>query len=109
MDGRQDAQVTTGPPPSPGFPYMTVLATLATLFLFLGLGLVAYRSPNYLGDRPAEPKADPVLKLNEVKARNQAVLDGTDPSVKMSVGEATSQLLTAAEQSKDEANKQALP
>ncbi|HJZ55051.1 MAG TPA: hypothetical protein VKE74_08830, partial [Gemmataceae bacterium] len=67
-----DPQITTAPAPSPGFPYMTVLATLLTLFLFLGLGLVAYRSPNYLGDGTTEPKADPATKLHDVKARNQA-------------------------------------
>ena len=83
--------------PSPGFPVMTVLATVATLFVFVGLVLLAYRSPNYLGDTKVEPKADPAAKLTEVRAKNQAVLDGTDPTVKMSVGKATAELVTAAE------------
>ena len=33
-----------------------------------------------------EPKADPAGKLSEVRARNQAVLDGKDPGVKKSLG-----------------------
>jgi hypothetical protein len=100
-----ETQTTSAPGASPGFPYLTVVATLATLFLFLGLVLVAYRSPNYLGESPADQKVDPVTKLNEVKARNQAVLDGNDPNVKMSASEAAGQLVTVAEKSKDETHK----
>jgi hypothetical protein len=89
------------PKPSSGFPYLTVLATLATLFLFAGLVVIAYRSPNYLGESTSDPKVDPGTKLHDVKARNQAVLDGQDPGVKMSVGDAATQLAADAETRKD--------
>ena len=61
-----------------GFPFITVVATLATLFLFIALMMVAYQSPGYLNDaaQPAEPKPDPAAKLAEVRAKNQAILDG---------------------------------
>lgn len=85
------------PGDAPGFPFATVLATLGGLFLFFGLVLVAYYSPNYLGEPKGEPKADPVSKLNEVRAKNQAVLDGKDPGVKMSLPEATAEVLGYAE------------
>jgi hypothetical protein len=94
------------PPPPAGFPYATAVATLVTLFLFLGLVLVAYYSPNYLGEtKTVGPKADPAAKLDEVRARNQAVLDGTDPGVKMSVGKATTELIGHAAKNKDDRNK----
>ena len=48
----------TVPGPPPRFPFATVLATLATLFLFAGLVVVAYNSPNYLGETKSEPKAE---------------------------------------------------
>lgn len=103
---------TTDPPPSPpanpppGFPYATAIATLLALFLFLGLVLIAYYSPNYLGEPKLESKADPATKLKEVQAKNQAVLDGTDPGVKMPVGKATAEMLAYTEKSKDEKNMQ---
>jgi hypothetical protein len=80
-----------------GFPFATVLATLVGLFLFFGLVLVAYYSPNYLGETKAEPKADPATKLNEVRVKNRAVLDGTDPGVKMPLGRAVAEVLTYTE------------
>jgi hypothetical protein len=80
-----------------GFPFATVLATLVGLFLFFGLVLVAYYSPNYLGEPKAEPKADPAAKLNGVRVKNQAVLDGTDPGVKMPLGKAVAEVLSYAE------------
>jgi hypothetical protein len=91
----------TAPAPgdAPGFPFATVLATLGGFFLFLALVLVAYYSPNYLGEPKSEPKADPVGKLNEVRAKNQAVLDGKDPGVKLSLPEATAEVLGYAEKS----------
>jgi hypothetical protein len=76
-----------------GFPYITVGATLATLFAFLGLMVLAYKSPNYL-DEPkeeGEPKADAATRLNEVRAKNQAILDGT--GAKMSAAAVTAELL----------------
>src|SRR4051812_46427059 len=89
-------------PPPPGFPYATAAATLLTLFLFAGLVWVAYHSPNYLGDvKIVEPKVDPATKLSEVRARNQAVLDGTDPGVKLPVGKAANELLGQAEKTRD--------
>ncbi|MBX9623204.1 MAG: hypothetical protein K2X82_05265 [Gemmataceae bacterium] len=88
-----------------GFPFATAAAALAGLFLFAGLVLVAYYSPNYLSG-PAEPKADPAAKLAEVRAKNQAVLDGADPGTKMPVGRATAEVLTFAEKAKDDKAKQ---
>lgn len=90
-------------PEAKGFPYLTVIATLAMLFLFVGLVVIAYNSPNYLSDtKSAEPKADPAVKLSEVRAKNQAILDG-NPSAgaKMSVGEATAKLLSTLKSEKD--------
>jgi hypothetical protein len=91
-------------PPSPetrGFPFITVGATLAGLFAFLALMILAYRSPNFLderkpedepkGEEKAEPKADPATRLNDLRAKNQAILDGH--GAKMSVGVATTELL----------------
>ena len=76
-----------------------MLATVFGLFLFVGLGLLAYYSPNYLGEpKLAEPKADPAAKLSEVRAKNQAVLDGgKDTGVKKSLAEATAEVLGYAE------------
>lgn len=94
----------------PGFPFGTVAATLVGLFLFVGLVLLAY-NPAYLhgvlgGPAPTtDSKPDPATKLNEVKARNQAVLDGSDPGVKMSAGKAAEELRAAADQTKDETHK----
>ncbi len=85
-------------------PYFTVLATLATLFLFAVLVVVAYYSPNYLGDVTSPSELDPATKSADVKARNQAVLDGLDPGVKMSVNEASARMAATADQSSDPAN-----
>jgi len=93
------------PTPESGFPFATVAATLVTLFLFFGLALVAYYSPSYLGDTRIEPKSDPASKLKEVQARNQAVLDGSDPAVKLSVGKATAEVLAHTEKTKDDKNR----
>ena len=101
---------TPDPPPAPtpaGFPYATAIATLLALFVFAGLVLIAYYSPSYLADpKLAEPKADPAIRLQEVQAKNRAVLDGTDPAVKMSVGQATSEIIDHAQRNKDDKNKQ---
>jgi hypothetical protein len=86
------------------FPVFTVLATLATLFLFVALMVVAYQSPGYLNEPAptAEPKLDPATKLAEVRTKNRAILDG-DPSTgtKMSVKAATSELLGKLKSPKD--------
>lgn len=84
-----------------GFPYFTALVTLVTLFLFAGLVVVVYRSPNLLGGPKAETPTDPAEKLSDVRSRNQAVLDGTDPSAKMSMEKATAEVIAHAEKSKD--------
>ena len=84
-----------------GFPFATALATLAGLFLFSGLVHLVYRTPNYLGETETESKLDPDGKLDEIRARNQAVLDGHDPTVKLSSGQATAALLDHAAKSKD--------
>jgi hypothetical protein len=87
-----------------GFPFLTVLATLATLFLFVALMMVAYKSPGYLNDadQPAEPKLDPAAKLAEVRAKNQAILDGNPATgTKMSVQHATAELLGKLKSDKD--------
>jgi hypothetical protein len=91
-------------PEARGFPFVTVLATLATLFLFVALIAIAYNSPNYLSDaKPAgEPKIDAATKLAEVRSKNQAILDGNPNSgTKMSVKAATAELLGKLKSEKD--------
>ncbi len=83
-----------------GFPFFTVAVTVATLFVFLGLIVLAYKSPNYLDETKAEPKPDPIARLNEVKARNEAVLNGTS-GAKMPVSDATVKLLGNLKSDKD--------
>src|SRR5262245_49355058 len=101
---------TPNQPPPPdvelrGFSFITVLATLATLFLFVALIAIAYNSPNYLSEsKPVggEPKVDPATKLAEVRAKNQAILDGNPNSgTKMSVRAATAELLGKLKSEKD--------
>lgn len=86
-------------PEAKGFPFVTVAASLATFFVFLGLTVLAYNSPNYLGETKTEPKADPATKLAEVKAKNQALLDGA--GAKMPVSAATADLLGKLHSEKD--------
>jgi hypothetical protein len=88
--------------PTPGpasFPFFTVVAALGGLFLFLGLMWFVAREENPLEapkPQPAEAKSEPKLdagaKLDEVKARNQAALDGV--GAKMSQRDAHGQLMT---------------
>ena len=91
--------------PGPKNRYVTVLATLATLFLFVALMVIAYRSPNYLSDPTrieSEPKADPATKLGDVRAKNQAILEGNPTTgTKMSVRVATAELLGKLKSEKD--------
>src|SRR5690242_8310281 len=95
----------TSEPETRRFPFVTVLATLATLFLFVGLMVIAYRSPNYLAEptKPeGEPKLDPATKIAEVRAKNQAILDGNPATgTKMSVRHATAELLGKLKNEKD--------
>jgi hypothetical protein len=97
------AASSTTPEPKPkAFPFVTVFATLIGLFAFLGLTVWVYRSPNFLGETKSEPKVDPATKLEEVRERNQAVLDGKPGSGgKMSVSEATDRLLGTLKSEKD--------
>lgn len=101
--------MTTTPEPR-GFPFVTVLATFAALFAFLGLAALAYRSPNYLAEPKSEvksqaeeePKPDPETRLREIQAKNQAVLDGKPGTgTTMSVGEAADKLLASLKSEKD--------
>jgi hypothetical protein len=91
---------TPSDPKPKGFPFVTVIATLITLFAFLGLTVLAYRSPNYLGETKTEPKIDPATRLEDVREKNQAVLDGKSGG-KISVSEATDRLLLKLKSEKD--------
>jgi hypothetical protein len=93
------ANTLRGPEPSRGFPFLTAAAAFATLFAFVGLVVWAYNSPNYLGEPEAEPQPDPVVRLNEVKGRNQALLDGK--GAKMPVVAATAELVEKLKTEKD--------
>jgi hypothetical protein len=63
---------------------------------------LAYRSPNYLGETKTEPKIDPATKLDEVRSKNQATLEGKPESGgKMSLSEATDRLLATLKSEKD--------
>jgi hypothetical protein len=95
------ADTTKQTPEPKGFPYATALATLLGLFLFAGLVVVAYNSPNYLGGAKTEPKADPAAKLDEIRAKNQAALDGNDPRIKTPVAKAMAEVLSAAEKANE--------
>ncbi len=83
---------------SNGFPYLTVLATVLALFLFAALVLLAYYS-SY--DRAqtrgsnGEELVDPRFKLEELRAKNQAILEGRPGSgAKMPVAAAEAELLS---------------
>lgn len=84
-----------------GFPYITALAALAGLFLFVGLVLLLYDLPNPLIESQPEQQSDPVAKFEAVRSRNVPVLNGTDPTVRMSNGESTAALLDRAAKSKN--------
>jgi hypothetical protein len=92
-DSTPDGQA---PEQARGFPFFTAAVTLAILFVFVGLTVIAYQSPNYLDEKKdaAEPKADPATRLAEIRAKNQAVLDGN--GAKMSAATATAELLDRA-------------
>jgi hypothetical protein len=101
-----DTPGPNAPKPEPkAFPFITVLATFATLFLFVALMVIAYKSPSYLADpaKPdAEPKPDPAAKLAEIQAKNRAILDGNPATgTKMSVRAATAELLGKLKSDKD--------
>ena len=84
------------------FPIVTVMGASIALLLYIVVVLVAYRSPNYLGQPRYEPSADtPMEKRNEALNRNRSVLVGLDPSVKMSNEKATFDLLVTIKESKN--------
>lgn len=91
--------------PAQGFPYLTVLATLLTLFLFAALMLLAYHSPynqRVETDVSIDNKLDPETKLAEIRAKNQAILEGKPESgVRMSLQAAMGELLSKLQDEQD--------
>jgi hypothetical protein len=81
----------------PGFPFLTVAATLVTLFAFVGLMWLAYREKDPLGPptptapAPEGSDAKAAPNLEEIKARNEAALGGV--GAKMPREEARAKLL----------------
>ncbi len=80
----------------PAFPYLTVLASVLTLFLFMALMLLVYYSSSAV--TPSAPDdqepLDPGRKLAEIKAKNQAILEGRpETGTQMSVDAAFEKLL----------------
>ena len=84
------------------FSIATALATLVAIFMFVGVVMFVYRSSNPLMESKRELDPDPIEKLHDVRARNRAVLDGSDPTVKMSIEQSTSAIMDRAAKSKDE-------
>ncbi len=81
-----------------GFPFVTAGAALGVLFAFLALTVVAYRSPGALdpapdGAKAGEPPVDAAAKASEIRARNEAALNGV--GAKMPLREAHGKLLGA--------------
>ncbi len=93
MIGSIDTDVV---PQTSRFPFVTAAGTLTALFLFVGIMMYVYRSPNPLGDAKSVPSLDPIEKGDVIRARNKAVLDGHDPSVRMSVKQSTAAILEQA-------------
>jgi biopolymer transport protein ExbD len=88
----------------PAFPYLTVLASFLTLFLFMALMLLVYYSPSTVPPSTAEDQEtlDPVSKLAEIKAKNQAILEGRpETGTQMSVDAAVEKLLNQLRSDKD--------
>ncbi len=89
------ADDTPTPPPTRAFPFITVGAAAGVLFAFLFLMWFVRNHENML-DSPkpeakGEAKPDAATKLDEVKARNEAALNGV--GAKMSRDEARGRLL----------------
>ena len=84
-----------------GFPYIAALAALASSFLFVGLVFLIYDLPNPLVECRPEQQLGPVEKLEAVRSRNEPLLNGTDPTVKLSNEESTAALLDRAAKSKN--------
>ncbi|MCS7020364.1 MAG: hypothetical protein NZ703_14795 [Gemmataceae bacterium] len=105
MDASIQQKIDEGTPvPEPVFPYLTVVATLLTLFLFASLMLLAYYSP-YAPQADSETDADvldPMTKMAEIRAKNQAILEGRqDAGTQMSLQAAMSELLSKLRTEKD--------
>ncbi|MBM3980119.1 MAG: hypothetical protein FJ304_07510 [Planctomycetes bacterium] len=91
--------MTPTEPAPKGFPFVTVFAAVGVLFVFLGLMWLATQKQNPLEQpkpetadtKAAEPKPDAAAKLDEVKARNAAALDGV--GAQMSLAEAHGKLM----------------
>jgi hypothetical protein len=83
-------------PEARGFPFFTAAVTLVILFVFLALTMVAYNQSSPLDEKKdaAEPKPDPATRLAEIRAKNQAILEGN--GAKMSTAAATAELLDRA-------------
>lgn len=93
-----DTSTPNTEPRTPRFPFVTVGAALGVLFAFLFLmWFVTVRENLAEAQRAADaqkdqPKPDAATKLDEVKARNEAALNGV--GAPMSRDEARSKLLT---------------
>lgn len=85
----------TNPEPQ-SFPFITVGASVGVLFAFLFLMWLVTSRENVLDasktDLKGEPKPDAAAKLDEVKARNEAALNGV--GAKMPRDEARGKLLS---------------
>jgi hypothetical protein len=91
-----DANTPSSATPPQTFPFITVGLAVVVMFVFLGLMWLATRKENPLEEPPAadakvEPQVDAAAKLDEVKARNQAALEGV--GAKMSLRDAHGKLL----------------
>ena len=84
------------------FSIATALTTLVALFLFFGIVMFIYRSSNPLAESKREPERDPIERLDDVRARNKAILDGSDPTVKMSNEQSMAEIVNRASKSKTE-------
>ena len=101
-DLTRDANATACATPTPSrFPYFSALAAFASLFIFFALVHLVYNVPNPLDESRTEQRSAPTEKLDDVRLRNEALLNGTDPSVQMSTEQATAAILECAAKSKD--------
>lgn len=80
-DEYDDGDEGTTPPDAPAagglYTAGVILATLVTLFAFVGLVALAYRQSG--AERPESTRPDPKERLETLRAKNQAVLDGSEP------------------------------
>jgi hypothetical protein len=102
-DTYDDEDEGTTPPEAPGasglFTAAVIVATLVTLFAFVGLVALAYFNPGPPSEAKTEPTmVDPAIRLQELRAKNQAVLDGPEPgnAKQMPVSKATADVVAYA-------------